>query len=43
MVSASDNACLYPRSSFMIEDQVSITFNIGNIHIFDKETELAIR
>ena len=32
-----------PRTSFKMGDKVQITFNMGNMHIFDKETEKAIR
>ena len=32
-----------PRTSFRMGDKVEITFNMGNMHIFDKETEQAIR
>jgi multiple sugar transport system ATP-binding protein len=32
-----------PRTDFHLGDQVQVTFNIGNMHIFDKETEQAIR
>lgn len=32
-----------PRTNFRMGDKVEITFNMGNMHIFDKETEQAIR
>lgn len=32
-----------PRTSFKMGDQVQVAFNMGNMHIFDKETEQAIR
>lgn len=32
-----------PRTTFAMGDKVKITFNMGNMHIFDKETEQAIR
>ena len=32
-----------PRTNFRMGDKVHITFNMGNMHIFDKETEKAIR
>jgi multiple sugar transport system ATP-binding protein len=32
-----------PRTGFKMGDKVQITFNMGNMHIFDKETEHAIR
>ncbi len=32
-----------PRTGFRMGDQVQVAFNMGNMHIFDKETELAIR
>jgi multiple sugar transport system ATP-binding protein len=32
-----------PRSRYKIEDQVQVIFNMDNMHIFDKETERAIR
>jgi len=32
-----------PRTNFQMGDKVQITFNMGNMHIFDKETEKAIR
>jgi len=32
-----------PRTNFHMGDKVQVTFNMGNLHIFDKETELAIR
>ena len=32
-----------PRTKFRMGDKVQITFNMGNMHIFDKETEMAIR
>jgi multiple sugar transport system ATP-binding protein len=32
-----------PRTNFRMGDKVQITFNMGNMHIFDKETEQAIR
>ena len=32
-----------PRTSFRMGDKVQVTFNMGNMHIFDKETEQAIR
>jgi multiple sugar transport system ATP-binding protein len=32
-----------PRTSFHMGDKVKVTFNMGNMHIFDKETEQAIR
>jgi multiple sugar transport system ATP-binding protein len=32
-----------PRTNFRMGDQVQVTYNMGNMHIFDKETEQAIR
>ena len=32
-----------PRTRFHMGDKVQVTFNMGNMHIFDKETEQAIR
>ena len=32
-----------PRTNFRMGDKVEMTFNVGNMHIFDKETEQAIR
>jgi multiple sugar transport system ATP-binding protein len=32
-----------PRTNFSMGDKVQVTFNMGNMHIFDKETEQAIR
>jgi len=32
-----------PRTNFRMGDKVQITFNMGNMHIFDKETEKAVR
>ena len=32
-----------PRTSFKMGDTVQVSFNMGNMHIFDKETERAIR
>jgi multiple sugar transport system ATP-binding protein len=32
-----------PRSRYRINDEVQMVFNMDNMHIFDKETELAIR
>jgi multiple sugar transport system ATP-binding protein len=32
-----------PRTNFRMGDKVNVTFNMGNMHIFDKETEQAIR
>jgi multiple sugar transport system ATP-binding protein len=32
-----------PRSKYRIGEDVQVLFNMDNIHIFDKETELAIR
>ena len=32
-----------PRTSFHMGDKVQVTFNMGNMHIFDKATEQAIR
>ena len=32
-----------PRTNFKMGDKVQVTFNMGNMHIFDKETEKAIR
>ena len=32
-----------PRTSFKMGDDVQVSFNMGNMHIFDKETEQAIR
>jgi len=32
-----------PRTSFRMGDKVQVTFNMGNMHIFDKETEKAVR
>jgi multiple sugar transport system ATP-binding protein len=32
-----------PRTNFKMGDKVKVTYNMGNMHIFDKETEKAIR
>jgi multiple sugar transport system ATP-binding protein len=32
-----------PRSRFSIDDDVQMVFNMENMHIFDRETELAVR
>ncbi len=32
-----------PRTNFRMGDKGEVTFNMGNMHIFDKETEQAIR
>jgi multiple sugar transport system ATP-binding protein len=32
-----------PRSRYKIGDEVPVVFNMDNMHIFDKETELAVR
>jgi multiple sugar transport system ATP-binding protein len=32
-----------PRSSFKYGDKVQVSFNMDNMHLFDKETEQAIR
>jgi multiple sugar transport system ATP-binding protein len=32
-----------PRSRYKIEDEVQMVFNMDNMHIFDKETEQAVR
>lgn len=32
-----------PRTNFKMGDKVQVTLNMGNMHIFDKETEKAIR
>ncbi|MGD8458030.1 MAG: ABC transporter ATP-binding protein [Anaerolineales bacterium] len=32
-----------PRSKYQYGDDIEITFNMGNFHIFDKETEVTIR
>jgi multiple sugar transport system ATP-binding protein len=32
-----------PRSRYTIGDDVSVVFNMANMHIFDRETEMAIR
>jgi multiple sugar transport system ATP-binding protein len=32
-----------PRSRYQVNDKVNIVFNMDNMHIFDKETEQAIR
>jgi multiple sugar transport system ATP-binding protein len=32
-----------PRTNFRMGDKINVTFNMGNMHIFDKETEQAIR
>ena len=32
-----------PRTNFRMGDKVEVTFNMGNMHIFDKETEQALR
>jgi multiple sugar transport system ATP-binding protein len=32
-----------PRSNFRVGEQVDLAFNMDNMHIFDKETELAVR
>ena len=36
-------ARLDPRSSFRFGDDAEVVFNMGNFHIFDNETEQAIR
>jgi multiple sugar transport system ATP-binding protein len=43
--SGDDNyvARVDPRTNFRMGDKVEMTFNMGNMHIFDKETEQAIR
>ena len=32
-----------PRTSYKMGDQVTMAFNMDNMHIFDKETEQVIR
>jgi multiple sugar transport system ATP-binding protein len=32
-----------PRSRYSIGDEIQVVFNMDNMHIFDKETELAVR
>jgi multiple sugar transport system ATP-binding protein len=32
-----------PRTRVSIDDQIQVVFNMANMHVFDKETELAIR
>jgi multiple sugar transport system ATP-binding protein len=32
-----------PRTNFKMGDDITATFNMANMHIFDKETEQAIR
>ncbi len=32
-----------PRSRYSLGDDVQMVFNMENMHIFDRETELAIR
>ena len=32
-----------PRSKYHIAEDVQVMFNMDNIHIFDKDTEVAIR
>ncbi|NIW46728.1 MAG: glycerol-3-phosphate ABC transporter ATP-binding protein, partial [Gammaproteobacteria bacterium] len=32
-----------PRTSFRMGDDVQVAFNMGNMHVFDKETEETIR
>jgi multiple sugar transport system ATP-binding protein len=32
-----------PRTSFRVGNKVQVTFNMDNMHVFDRETELAIR
>jgi len=32
-----------PRTSFKMGDRVTMSFNMDNMHIFDKETEQVIR
>jgi multiple sugar transport system ATP-binding protein len=32
-----------PRSKFHMDDEVKLVFNMENMHIFDKETERAVR
>ena len=32
-----------PRSRYQINDKVQVVFNMNNMHIFDRETEQAIR
>ncbi|MFN2195846.1 MAG: ABC transporter ATP-binding protein [Anaerolineales bacterium] len=32
-----------PRTNFRMGDQITVAFNMGNMHIFDRETEQAVR
>ena len=32
-----------PRSKYIIGDEVELVMNMANMHIFDNDTELAIR
>jgi multiple sugar transport system ATP-binding protein len=32
-----------PRSRYQVNDKVQVVFNMDNMHIFDRETEQAIR
>jgi multiple sugar transport system ATP-binding protein len=32
-----------PRSRYQINEDIQVVFNMVNMHIFDRETELAIR
>jgi multiple sugar transport system ATP-binding protein len=45
LVSGTNNyvARVDPRSSFRMGDQLQVAFNMDNFHIFDPDTELAIR
>ena len=36
-------ARLDPRTDFRVGNQVQVVMNMDNMHIFDRETELAIR
>jgi multiple sugar transport system ATP-binding protein len=45
LVSGSNNyvARVDPRTTFKMGDQLEVAFNMDNIHLFDPDTELAIR
>jgi multiple sugar transport system ATP-binding protein len=45
LVSGPNNyvARVDPRTTFKMGDQLQVAFNMDNFHIFDPETELAIR
>jgi len=45
MVAGSQNfvARVDPRTTYKVGDQVQVAFNMDKFHIFDPETELAVR